>query len=240
QQDLLPIMRKEGFTLVGQENAPEVASADQRGMDPMWSVAPTRKTCVASASEWNKNDGTKTLVVMHIYSFEGQGMVNWGYQLTVLDTRADNFASARTGLLNALASMRYNPQYFAAYNANEQQRSQQSWSEHNSRMRNNQVAFDKSQQIYRENSNATNEAIMGVYRNQRDASDRNQDGFIDYVRGEQNAVDPYTGQPIKIESGSNQYWMNQNGEYYGTDDVLTNPNIGNTTNDVWEQVPTEP
>ena len=240
QQDLLPIMRKEGFTLVGQENAPEVASADQRGMDPMWSVAPTRKTCVASASEWNKNDGTKTLVVMHIYSFEGQGMVNWGYQLTVLDTRADNFASARTGLLNALASMRYNPQYFAAYNANEQQRSQQSWSEHNSRMRNNQVAFDKSQQIYRENSNATNEAIMGVYRNQRDASDRNQDGFIDYVRGEQNAVDPYTGQPIKIESGSNQYWMNKNGEYYGTDDVLTNPNIGNTTNDVWEQVPTEP
>ncbi len=239
QQDLIPWMTQQGCTFVGQQDAPAVASADQRGMDPLYSVAPTRRTCYANASEWNKSDGTKVFVVMHQCSFEGQGSINWGYQLTILDCTKANFGTAKAGLMHGLASVRYNPQYFAAYNANEQRQMQQSWSQHNARMQNNQAAFDASQRAYRENANATNEAIMGTYRNQRDASDRGQDQFINYVRDEQNAVDPNTGQPIKIESGYNQYWMNQNGQYYGTDDVLTDPNVGNTTNDVWQQVPTE-
>lgn len=240
RQDLLPIMQGKGATLVGQEDAPAIASADQRGMDPLWSVAPTRKTCRANVSEWNNSDGTKTLAVMHLFIFEGQGSVNWGYNLTLLDTDAARFAQARTGLLAALASWRYNPQYFAAYNANEQQRSQKSWADHNARMRNDQANFDAQQRNYRANADATNDAIMGVYRSQRDAGDRGQEQFIDVMRGEQNAVDPYTGQPIKIESGAKQYWMNQYGEYYGTDDVLNDPNVGNTTNYNWQQVPTEP
>ena len=49
------------------------------------------------------------------------------------------------------------------------------------------------------------------------------------MREEQNAVNPYTGEQFKIESGSQRYYMDQYGNYYGTDDVLNDPNVGNTT-----------
>src|SRR5690606_29725980 len=107
--------------------------------------------------------------------FEGPDLVNWGYYVTLLETDAASFDRERSGLLKGLASVRYNPAYFAAYNNAEQQKADQSWSAHNSRMRSNQAAFDAQQRNFRENANATNDAIMGTYRSQRDASDRNQD-----------------------------------------------------------------
>ncbi|MCB0763774.1 MAG: hypothetical protein KDB84_03650 [Flavobacteriales bacterium] len=240
QQDLIPMMQREGRRFVRQENAPAVAAADQRGLDPLVSFGPTRKSTQANASEWDNKDGSKTLVVLHQFAFQGQTSGNWGYYMTILETSADRFPQAKQALLNGLGSTRYNPQYFAAYNASEQQKSQQSWSAHNARMQANQANFDAQQRNFRANADATNDAIMGVYRSQSAASDRGQDQFVNYIRDEQNAVNPNTGEAMKVESGYNQYWMNQNNEYYGTDDVLTDPNIGNTTNDVWQSVEVEP
>ncbi|MCB0794385.1 MAG: hypothetical protein KDB88_06580 [Flavobacteriales bacterium] len=239
QQDIQPMMQQQGYTFVAQENAPTVAMASKRAIDPLYSVMPTQKDAQANVSEWNGPGNKKTLVITQQNTFSSQDMVNWGYFCTVLEADADRFATAKADLLHALTSVKYNPQYFAAYNAEEQQKSQQSWAQHNARMRSNQAAFDAQQAQFRANSNAVNDAIMGTWRSQNESSDRGQAAWVDAMREEQNAVDPYTGEQFKIESGSNQYWMNQYGDYYGTDDVLNDPNIGNTTNDVWRQVETE-
>ncbi|MCB0790663.1 MAG: hypothetical protein H6595_13250 [Flavobacteriales bacterium] len=240
EQDLAPYMQRQGRRLIAQENAAQVAAADLRGIEPMYNVAPTRKTCDANASTWSTPDGKRMLVVLRGSAFNGGGMVNWGYTCTVLETTPDRFGTAKQALLNGLAGIRYNPQYFAAYNAQEQQKAQQSWAQHNARMSANQRAFDAQQRQFQANSNAVNDAIMGGWRQRNAASDAGHDQFMDYIRDESNGTDPFTGQAIKVESGSQQYWMDQNGEYYGTDNVLDDPNANINNNDEWRQVDVEP
>ncbi len=239
RQDLEPLLRKDGISLLGSADAPAIARADQQGMDGLVSFGQVRKTSRALATDWKKGD-RRYLAVIHWNAMESPDMVNWGYYVTVMETNTSAYDKERASAMNTLASVRYNPAYFAAYNQQEQQKAQQSWSSHNARMQQNQAAFDAQQRAYRENTNAINEAIMGTYRTQRDASDRGQDAFINTIRGEQNAIDPHTGEAIKIEHGHQQYWMNQHGEYYGTDDVMHDPNIGNTSPYDWQQVPTQP
>ena len=46
-----------------------------------------------------------------------------------------------------------------------------------------------------------------------------------------------TGQRYKVSSGSNQYWMNSNGEYIGTDRQDYNPNLDENMNNVkWQEL----
>jgi hypothetical protein len=239
KQDLAAHMRKDGFELIGHGEAPAIAQADQKGFDGLYSSAPTRKTCRAVVSDWRKGNERAT-VVMHWFAFEGGDMVSWGYQLTGIQGPATRFEQEKQDLLKSLASLRHNPAYFAAYALSEQQKEQQSWGAHNARMRSNQAAFDAQQRAFRESSDATNAAIMGSYNSRMESQDRGQAAWVDMMREEQNAVNPYSGEQFKVESGSNKYWMNQHGEYYGTDDILTDPNVGNTSNYQWREVDVEP
>jgi hypothetical protein len=239
QQDIKPMMQRDGYSFVSAENAPQVAQGDQRGVDPLYAATPVQRQCQANASEWTMSSGNKLLVVLHHLTFAGQGSVDWGYHCTVLEASPTKFASAKAALLNAFASVRYNQQYFAAYNAKEQGMAASSWSAHNTKMRNNQAAFDQSQATFRANSEATNKAIMGAYNTQNGSNERMHGKEIDVIRGERNGVDPYTGEAFKVEGYEQNVWINQNGVYYGTESY-DDPNIGNTGSDVWQQVEVEP
>lgn len=239
QQDILPKLRQDGFEVVGQQEVPAIAAADQRMLNGLYSTGPSRKTARALVCDLRKGDRMST-VVMHWNAHESQDMVLWGYYLTVLDCTTRDHAREREGLLQGLAGTRYDQAYFAAYAQSEQQKADRSWAGHNARMRSNQAAFDAQQAAHRDMVNGVNDAQMGIYRTQSGAFDRGQGAWVDMMREEQNAVDPYTGEQFKIESGSQRYWMDQYGNYYGTDDVLNDPNHGNTTPHEWREVPTEP
>ena len=239
QQDIVPNLRKDGFEPLGQQEVSAVAAADQRMLDGLYSTGPVRKTARALVSDWKKGDQVST-VVMHWSAHESPDMVMWGYYLTVLDCTNGDHAREKEGLLKGLAGTQYDPAYFAAYAQSEQQKANRSWADHNARMRSNQAAFDASQAAHRDMVNGVNDAQMGIYRSQSESFDRGQGAWVDMMREEQNAVNPYTGEQFKIESGSQRYYMDQYGNYYGTDDVLNDPNVGNTTPHEWREVPTEP
>lgn len=239
KQDMVPHWGKQGFEFMGQSEVPAIARADQQGMDGLYSIGQNRKTSRAVVSEWRKGD-TRSAVVVHWYAMEGGDMVNWGYRLTGLEAPSASYEQEKGALLAGLASLRYNPAYFAAYARGEQQQEQQSWGAHNERMRSNQAAFDAQQRAHRDQVNSTNDAMMNSYWSNSRSSDRQHDATIDMIRGEQNAVDPYTGQPIKVESGATNYWMNNNGQYIGTNDVLYDPRLHGDHSDQWREMPTEP
>ncbi|MBK6882085.1 MAG: T9SS type A sorting domain-containing protein [Flavobacteriales bacterium] len=220
QQDLVPFMRNEGFSSVRQANVPAMATGDQGGIHPLWSFAPTRKGCFANASEWKKQNGTKVLAVPYRFAFSSDGVLNLGYFISCSVTGTANYTPAKADLLQGLVGIRCNPKDFSAYSANKQQRIRQRWAEHNTRMRNHQANS-------RANADATNKAIIGACRSLNAANDRSLDQILNYIRGDQNAVDPHTGQLIMIEIGASQYWMDQNGEYYGTDfwDIATGTDV---------------
>lgn len=237
QQELVPKMRQMGYELVGMQPAPGIAQADQRGLDGMYAIGQIRKVCQANISEWRKGN-ERAAMVLHWYAFMSQDMSNWGYRLTRLMTTADRFEQEKAALVNTLAGQRYDPAYFAAYVSSERQKEGQSWAAHNNRMQSNQRAFDARQSAHRDMVNSVNDAQMNTWRNTSNTMDRMQDATIDGIRGEQNAVNPYTGESYKIESGYDQYWMNSDGQYIGTNDVLYDPNVNGQWVDQWRQVPT--
>ena len=65
---------------------------------------------------------------------------------------------------------------------------------------------------------------MKGWRDRNEASDRMHDKTIDSIREEQTMRDPNTGQTYKVESGADQYWKNDQGEYIKSDDKFYNPN----------------
>ena len=124
-----------------------------------------------------------------------------------------------------------------AYNQEEAKRVGQSWAAHNERMIRNQAAFEASQRAHVNRSNAINEAIMTGWRERNAASDRNQEQFIDGIYERTNVVDPSTDQWYKVAAGANQYWMNSNGEYIGTDLQDYNPNLDENMNEIrWQEL----
>ncbi len=232
-------MRNQGYELEGSSDAPKVALAAQPGMDGLYSTGQRRNTCKANISTWRKGDQRMALV-MHWSMMETPGMANWNYYFTRLDAPAARFDQEKTALLAANASLRYNPQYFAAYAQSEQQKAGQSWAAHNQRMQANQAAFDAQQRTHRETWDAINDASMGSYRDRMNSMDHQQNATINGIRGEQDAINPYTGEAVKVQSGHGQYWMNNDGRYIGTDDVMYDPNLDGHRVDQWRQVPTKP
>lgn len=239
QQDLAPKMRQKGWELIGMRELPQVAQADQRGLDGMYSVGQVRKVCQANVSEWRKGDD-RIALVMHWFAFQSPDMTNWGYRFTGAETKAANFQQEEMALVNSLASVRFDPAYFAAYAQSEQQKGNQSWAAHNQRMQQNQANSDRSQAAHRDMVNSVNDAQMSTWRNNNASSDRMHDATIDMIRGEQNAYNPYTGQTGKVEAGYQNYWVDQNGQYFGTNDVNYDPNVNGQWVDQYQQLQTEP
>lgn len=235
-QDAVPRMRKLGYELIGQNDAPAVAQAEQRGVDGLYSVGGSSKQCRSNMSEWRNGD-QRVALVMHWSSFAGPDMGNWGYYFTRLEAPANRFDQEKAELLTALASLRYNPNYFAAYAQSEQRKEQQSWGAHNTKMQTNQAAFDAQQQAHREGVDAVNNSIMGTWNSTNARMDHQQNATINSIRGEQDVTNPYTGEGYKVESGSDQYWMDNEGRYIGTNDVMYDPNAESDGVDQWRQVP---
>jgi len=238
-QDVVPNMRQQGAELIGITEIPMVARADQQGLDGLYSIGQTRKTCRAALSEWRKGD-ERIALVLHWFAFESPEMTNWGYRITGLQAAARNYEQDKAALVNSLASVRWDRAYFAAYAQSEQQKEGQSWAAHNQRMASNQAAFDARQAAHRDMVNGVNNAIMGTWNSSNASMDRQQEATINGIRGEQNAWNPHTGQQGKVEAGYSNYWVNSDGQYFGTNDVMYDPNANGQSVDQWQQMETEP
>ena len=238
-QDLVPNMQRQGGELIGVTDLPAVARADQQGLDGLYSIGQVRKTCRAALSEWRKGD-QRIALVLHWFAFEGSDMTNWGYRITGMQASPRNYEQDKAALVNSLSSVRWDRAYFAAYAQSEQQKEGQSWATHNQRMASNQAAFDAQQRTHRETWGAINDASMGAYNSRMQSMDRMQNATINGIRGEQDAMNPYTGQQGKVEAGYQNYWVNRDGQYFGTNDGMYDPNANSDQVDQWQQMPTEP
>jgi len=83
---------------------------------------------------------------------------------------------------------------------------------------------------------AINKASMDGYNSRMESMDHNQQQFTNYIKDEYTVANP-NGQQYQVESGSNQYWMNNNGEYIPSNDVMYDPNADNAVNNqTWQEV----
>lgn len=237
QQDIVPWLAGNGLQYVNHYEIPEISKMDKWYSDQSYKAMPSRSDVVAIGSEWQTNEGKPYFLLIHLNVSTSDAMQTWYYRCTGLEAEPAHFEKAKKQLVFALGNARYNLAPIMAYNREEAQRVGQSWAAHNQRMAQNQRNFEASQRAHVNRTNAINDAIMSGWRERNAASDRNQEQFVDAIREETNVVDPSTGQGYKVADGANQYWMNSNGEYIGTESPGYNPNLDENMNEVrWQEL----
>jgi len=237
RQDLEPIAKKEGSKLVKVYRSPEIAKSDGSIQNMMYHIGPVTSKYDAVVSEWEDKDGNPYAIVLHLNVNPMGNMVMWNYYGHGLDVPKKHYKSAKNILVSGLASLQYNPRYFDQYNQNEMNRKSSSWAAHRQRMSAQQSQFDAQQAAFKEKSESINKSIMANYDSQNAASDRNHNRFLNYIKDENTVANPKDGNRYQVQTGSNQYYMNENGQYIGTNDPNYDPNRNQgTNNQTWNEV----
>ncbi len=235
--ELIPQLQNNGMQFVKQYPLQQVAQRNQAYSSKLFKSMPSQDSFDSVGSEWTDKNGTPVLVIVDLRVNSGQGTTFWSYNLTALEASRNHFEAARNALIYGIVNTRDNPQQIQAYNASEQQKTNQSWAQHNSRIQQNQRNFDRQQQIHRSTTDAINNSIMSTYNNSNAASDRMQQRTINSINEEETVTNPYDGQQYRVGAGANQYWMNNNGEHIESNDAFYNPNRDqNLNNQDWQEV----
>lgn len=237
RQDFVPIAKKDGAKLISVSPANGIAKADSAIQNMMYHIGTPSVRYDAAIGEFEDKNGNPYSIVVHVSHNTVGNMTMWNYYGQGLDAPKERYASAKSTLLNGLASLQYNPRYFDQYNQNEMNREGQSWAAHNQRMASNQRNFDAQQAAYKQKTDAINSSIMASYEARNASSDRQHNRFLNYIKG-QETVTNSDGKRYQVESGSDHYWMNSDGKYIGTNDPNYDPNRNQgTVNENWNEVP---
>ncbi|MBT8469601.1 MAG: hypothetical protein KJN97_12725 [Deltaproteobacteria bacterium] len=237
EQDFVPEATKRGTHLVRTYEIPELAKYDERYHSQLYEALPSRKRFLAVGTEWEDEQGEPSFILIRLKVSEGQGSQFWSYYSHRLEAPRSVYEKAKEDLLYAVLNTEHNLAFIAANNQKEKAKSEAFWRKHRRRMNANQRNFEAQQRAFKERSDATNDAIMKGWRDRNAASDRMHDKTIDSIRDEQNMRDPSTGQSYKVESGADQYWKNDQGEYIKSDDRFYNPNRDpNVNNQDWNEM----
>lgn len=236
EQDLLPKLRQQGYRVTSTIDLPDVARKDQEMYAQYWKVAPTQDRHDAKGLEYSDQQGNRGMIVVHFTLSRSQMGGMSFYYVHILQARPDRYEAAKQAVRYALANYQLDRQYLAAYNQREQQKSQASWSAHNQRMAAKQRNFDSWQSSQRTLSEIGDIYHEG-YQNRSRMNDRGQERSVNGIWEREAVTDPYYGQSGTVESGYNNYYMNQSGEYIGTDDEFYNPNMDpGVNNQDWRRV----
>lgn len=238
QQDIAPWAAGQGLEFVRQYEVPEVSRTDKWYSDQLYQAMPTDIKATAIGTEWkHTTSGNSFFMLMRLTVRSGGGLQSWSYFCNGLQAEKAHFETARKQFLFGLANARYNPQPIMAYNQAEAQRVGQSWAAHNQRMAQNQANFEASQQAFVNRSTAAHDAIMKNWRDRNAADDKAHERFVDTITERTKVVDQSTGQQYKVDRGANQYWMNRDGKYFGTDNANYDPNRDENMNrENWQKL----
>ena len=239
EQDLKPTLSQHGLTFVNMQALPEVAQRSQTYSNKLYKSMPSQQYFDAVGSDWKDNNGNSVFIIVDQMISDGQGSTFWYYSLKVVEAPDEHIADAKQAFIYGIVNTQDNPEQIQAYNLSEQQKSAQSWQQHNARMKQNQQNFERQQTLHKSTTEAINRSINSTYQNQNAASDRSQEQFVNVIRDESTVTNPYDGEQYQVESGADQYWINSDGEYIYSEDPSYNPNADPENYKEWQQVEPE-
>ncbi|MEO8086693.1 MAG: hypothetical protein ABI763_07735 [Bacteroidota bacterium] len=237
QQDIVPQCTGQGLQFVRYYELEEVTKIDKWYNDQLYKAVPSQMELEAIGTDWKTADGDPYFLIIHFSMSTTAELQMWSYWCTGLEAEKSYFPMAQKQLLFGLSNTHYPLGPIMVYNRREAEKAGQSWAAFNQRMAQNQAAFEANQREHVNRTNAINDAIMSGWNERNAASDKQQERTIDGIYERTNAVDPSNGQRYKVSAGSNQYWMNSNGEYIGSNRGDYNPNLDDNMNNVkWQEL----
>jgi hypothetical protein len=236
QNNVYPILQQGNGQVLRTLDLPEVARHDQQMYAQYWKFAPTQDLHQAKGIEVKDPEGNLNLVVVHFLNSRSQYGSFAYYNMNSLTAKPADFEEAKKIYLFGMTHYRPDPQAIAAYNQREQQKAGASMQAHNQRMRANQRNFDAWNQTQQTMSDVS-DIYMDTWRNTSSMNDRGHQNTISGIHDQDVMVNPYDNSTFNAPMEYNQYYMNQNGEYIGTNDAFYNPqNDPNLNHMDWREV----
>lgn len=246
EQEVAPKLRSEGYELVEQKPTPDLVRKAREDASKMYRPQGFNPDFRQILSIWRKGDQRKAVFLGWLRN-DSDGFIQWAYGTATVDAPAKYFETELNSFVQATLTAQVAPEALAAHKEQMQRQerqmqmqNQQSWAAHNQRMRDRWAAFNAQQAIHNDMVNSVNNSQMGAYNSTMSTMDNMQNSTINAIRGEQDAYNPFTGESGKIQSGYDNYWMNSDGQYFGTNDVMYDPNVNGDWTGQWQQVPTQP
>jgi phage pi2 protein 07 len=244
QQNIAPAIQQQGGRLIKQYPLQQIAQRSQQIMQGALSRARIQSYTMI-ASEWQQSNGHKSLILITQAIMHSQGGSTWTFGLTELEAPAQYFEKAKETYLYAQANWQLDRNTAMAHAAKlqqmdreSQQRLAQSAAAHNSRMRNNEAAFQATQRAHNSSFNDVSDMSMRGYWSRSDMQDRMRNKENNMIREEYTLTNPWDNRNMQVQSGYQNYYINSNGDVIGSNDVNFNPNVHRDYNGTqWKRMP---
>lgn len=219
----LNIMKQQGHTVTNSFEIPSIARNQQRMQSQMWKYAPSQDRFTTFGIETIVNGKKALMVIMH-QSSQGQFFSYWTMSVQKMTANDNYYTEAKKAMIHALSNMRYDQQFLAHYNHQEQSRASASDARFQTRMRNNQANFQAMNRATVNAYNDINEMSMNGYYSRSNSQDRMQQQQVQGIWERTTVQDSHNGQYYEVEGQAQNYWMDGNGNYISSDDLNWNPN----------------
>lgn len=240
QQHTGPAIEAQGYVFVKSYPLPGVVQFWEKFASGMPQTG-SRKQFHALGTEWTDNSGTQSFVVM-VQTISAQGsLIMWSVQTTELESASEHFDKTKDAYLYAVANTEINPEWqqmkngelinqINSNNAFWAMKSQESAQAHQQRMAAIQARGNTSQSIAKTYSDISDIRHAG-YLQRNNINNEGHQSTVNMIAGQTVIGNHDTGEHYTVDTGSKYYWVNNNGEYFGTDNSLYDPRIDNTIND---------
>jgi len=217
QEELAPLFAQNGVKLIKQYHVPSLKRYDENFEQFQFKPIPMRKDFSVLATEWEDKQGNAMLFIIHQYVAYSQEACYWGYNVNIMEAPKSHFKYAKTKYLYALENSKYNPSWLHTRYMKDAETSARMGKLHEGRMR---------------ELRAEGQRIIENGKRHGDMVDRNHAKFMSSHLETQTVSTG--GSNYQVDSGSNVYWVNSNGEYIPTNDFNFDPNLDpNLNNETW-------
>ncbi len=229
-RQIVPTMQDNGYRLANSEELPRIESFLELFSMSMPQLGGIRRY-EAIGTEWENQDGARLFKLLVLTLIDRHELVIWDVRAGDVYTSETDFNFARDSYICSYAETKINADWQIQKNeelireirrnaAMSNQRMAQSAVAHAQRMKAIAVRGETAKSIGDTYSDILDINQSG-YLKRSDMISAGQGKFTDYSAGNTLIHSPETGERFKVESGNNYYWINNQGEYFGTD----NPNL---------------
>ena len=218
---------------------PEVAQTELQYMVQLWQYAPTEKKVNTYAVEWEDPNQMKFITLINVTIHLSQLGSGWGINGRYLEAEAAHFETAKAAFLKGMETKVYNQQWIANYNNDEMQKANISNQAHQRRMAAINSRVNETSNIGKIYSDISDINHSG-YLSRSNMTDHGHSKTISGIRETVTVSNHNTGEHYSVPMGSKNYWVSNQGTYFGTDNSLYNPNTDmNMNNKDWTKFEVE-
>jgi len=238
-------LSQQGFSLVTTYPLPEVNNFHElvaAGMPQGLS----QRHYDSLGAEWERQDGTRVFTILVQHVFQKDFYTVWGIQYADMYSSSADFDRANADYTYAVEKTELNPQWqifknnellTALRRDGEKWRTltAQSQAAHISRMNSILARSESSSNIAKINSDILDINHAGYLKRSNMVS-AGQAKTIDMVSETSIIANPTTGEHYRVEAGANNYWVNNEGKYFNTENSLLDPRTDiNIRDQQWER-----